>query len=143
MNENIKYFYLSSENIYPIFFERINLTKQKKNLIFLHGEIGSGKTSLVKSFIKHLDKKAVATSPTFTLINEYSVGNLKVFHYDLFRLNSSQELLEIGIDYYFSQEGIHFIEWPEKFYNLLPISNYDIFFTILENSRLIKIIESH
>ena len=128
-----------------------NLKKLSKNIkkkvlpgdfILLYGEMGSGKTSLVTSFVKHLDKRAIATSPTFTLINEYNIDNFKIFHYDLFRLDSPQELLEIGIDYYFSQEGIHFIEWPEKFLNLLPMSNYDIFFTILENSRLIKVVKN-
>tara|TARA_B100000959_G_scaffold203187_1_gene212757 strand:+ start:169 stop:600 length:432 start_codon:yes stop_codon:yes gene_type:complete len=143
MNNNPKYFHLSSENVYSSFFQKLKLTEQKKSLIFLHGEIGAGKTSLVKSFIKHLDKRTTATSPTFTLINEYNIDNFKIFHYDLFRLNSPKELLEIGIDHYFSQEGIHFIEWPEKFLNLLPVSNYDIFFTILENSRLIKVIENY
>jgi tRNA threonylcarbamoyladenosine biosynthesis protein TsaE len=143
MNNNIRYFYLSSENVYSSFFKKLKFTEHKKSLIFLHGEIGAGKTLLVKSFIKHLDKRTIATSPTFTLINEYNIDNFKIFHYDLFRLNSSKELLEIGIDHYFSQEGIHFIEWPEKFLNLLPVSNYDIFFTILENSRLIKVIENY
>ena len=143
MNKNFKYFHLSSESMYSILFKKIKLTKQKKSLIFLHGEIGAGKTSLVNSFIKYLDKKTIATSPTFTLINEYNINNFKIFHYDLFRLNLPQELLEIGIDHYFSQEGIHFIEWPEKFLNLLPMSNYDIFFTILKHSRLIKVVENY
>ena len=61
MNNNPKYFHLSSENVYSSFFQKLKLTEQKKSLIFLHGEIGAGKTSLVKSFIKHLDKRTTAT----------------------------------------------------------------------------------
>ena len=139
----INYYYSNSDTNYSQIFEDLNLAEYSKCIVFLNGEIGSGKTSIVRSYIKLFNLNKTITSPTFTLINEYNIDNFKIFHYDLFRLNSPKELLEIGIDHYFSQEGIHFIEWPEKFLNLLPVSNYDIFFTILENSRLIKVIENY
>ena len=63
----------------------------------------------------------------------------KIFHYDLYRINSVKELYEIGIDYYFEQEGLHFVEWPDKFINELPDSNFSIHFKLLDTSRLVKI----
>ena len=58
---------------------------------------------------------------------------------DVETINSIKELYEIGVDYYFEQAGLHFIEWPDKFINELPVSDFDIYFLSLESSRLVKI----
>jgi|TARA_B110000881_G_C18138847_1_gene300478 tRNA threonylcarbamoyladenosine biosynthesis protein TsaE len=108
-------------------------------IIYLHGQVGAGKTTFVKSYLNYLDNNSEATSPTFSLVNEYMVKDLKIFHYDLYRINSIKELYEIGVDYYFEQAGLHFIEWPDKFINELPASDFDIHFISLESSRLVKI----
>jgi tRNA threonylcarbamoyladenosine biosynthesis protein TsaE len=111
----------------------------KTVIVYLYGQVGAGKTTFVKSYLNYLDNNSEATSPTFSLVNEYKVKELKVFHYDLYRINSMKELYEIGVDYYFEQAGLHFIEWPDKFTNELPVSDLDIHFISLESSRLVRI----
>ena len=108
--------------------------------MFLNGEVGSGKTTLVRYFMKYMNTNSQVTSPTFTLINEYTCTGNNIFHYDLYRLKSSRELLEIGIDHYMEQDGFHFFEWPENFLSHLPTPDIEINLTILEGSRLIKVI---
>ena len=67
---NIKYYHLNDESLYPYIFDNINLKNNKKLLIYLNGEVGSGKTSLVRSFINYIGDEQDVTSPTFTIINE-------------------------------------------------------------------------
>ncbi|MFT4516973.1 MAG: tRNA threonylcarbamoyladenosine biosynthesis protein TsaE [Gammaproteobacteria bacterium] len=132
-------YHLSDISHYNKIFNQINFMTHETVIIYLHGQVGAGKTTFVKSYLNYLDNNSEATSPTFSLVNEYTVKDLKIFHYDLYRINSIKELYEIGVDYYFEQAGLHFIEWPDKFTNELPVSDFDIHFLSLESSRLVKI----
>ena len=134
------YYHLTDISRYTQIFNKINFKRSGPVIIYLHGQVGSGKTTFVKSYLNYLDKNSETTSPTFSLINEYTMKDTKIFHYDLYRINSVKELYEIGIDYYFEQEGLHFVEWPDKFINELPDSNFSIHFELLDTSRLVKII---
>ena len=88
-------------------------------LIFaINGELGSGKTTLVKNFAALLGVKEDVTSPTFTLVHEYA-GKVKVYHFDLYRLKETDELYPIGFDAYLEEEAYVFIEWPEISLSLL------------------------
>ena len=133
------HYHLSNISDYSKIFSEISFMMHKTVIVYLYGQVGAGKTTFVKSYLNYLDNNSEATSPTFSLVNEYRVKELKVFHYDLYRINSIKELYEIGIDYYFEQAGLHFIEWPDKFTNELPVSDFDIYFISLESSRLVKI----
>ncbi len=84
------------------------------DVLLLYGDLGAGKTTLVKGIASSfgIDPETV-TSPTFVLVNEY-VGTRKIFHIDLYRLESSKEVSDIGIEEYFDKNGITIIEWPEK-----------------------------
>ena len=135
---NIKYYHLNDESLYPCIFDNINLKNNKKLLIYLNGEVGSGKTSLVRSFINYIGDEQDVTSPTFTIINEYYINSIKIYHYDFYRIKSIKELLAIGIDHYLEQEAFHFLEWPKKFISHLPKPNIEFDFTILGSSRLLK-----
>ena len=135
---NVKYYHLNDESLYPYIFDNINLKNNKKLLIYLNGEVGSGKTSLVRSFINYIGDKQDVTSPTFTIINEYNINSIKIYHYDFYRIKSIKELLAIGIDHYLEQEAFHFLEWPKKFISHLPKPNIEFDFTILDSSRLLK-----
>ena len=137
---SIKYFYFKHEKSLARLFNTLNIKKSKKTLLFLNGEVGSGKTTLVRLFMSYMNADFPVTSPTFTLINEYKVKQTNIFHYDLYRLKSSHELLEIGIDHYMEQNGFHFFEWPENFLSDLPNPDIEINFTILDDSRLVKVI---
>ena len=133
------YYHLTDISCYTQIFNRINFKRSGPVIIYLYGQVGAGKTTFVKSYLNYLDKNSETTSPTFSLINEYAMKDTKIFHYDLYRINSVKELYEIGIDYYFEQEGLHFVEWPDKFINELPDSNFSIHFKLLDTSRLVKI----
>jgi len=86
-----------------------------------YGPMGSGKTTFIKSICKELGAIDIVTSPTFALINEYhTVDGTMFYHFDLYRINSAEELFDIGYEEYFFGEGFLFIEWPEKAEALLP-----------------------
>tara|TARA_Y100001970_G_scaffold247107_1_gene315581 strand:- start:3139 stop:3594 length:456 start_codon:yes stop_codon:yes gene_type:complete len=112
--------------------EKINLSSEKKteeladklikkikpgDVVFLHGEIGVGKTTFIKFFINGLRKindleYIEVTSPTFNILNEYQINKIKINHYDLFRLKSSSELDNLGI-FVNNENSITLIEWPQ------------------------------
>ena len=132
----ILYFNVMSPENYYQFYDILKLKKQ--TIIFLDGDIGSGKTTFVKSFSKKFSNQNIH-SPTFSLVNEYLTPKIKIFHYDLYRINSTQELFEIGVDNYFMQDGIHFIEWASKYTNFLPLPDYHIEFHNYNPYRILKI----
>ena len=97
--------------------KKISLSLSKNDYIFLYGELGSGKTTFVRSLVHQLQKKnkikqTEVVSPTFSLLHEYEIKSLKVMHYDLYRLKKSKELNKLGI-FQENNKVITIIEWPE------------------------------
>ena len=91
--------------------------------IFLfYGDMGAGKTTLIKSLCGELGSNDVITSPTFSIVNEYAGPN-KIYHFDFYRLKNQNEALDIGCEEYFYSGNLCFIEWPDKIPDLLP-DNY-------------------
>ena len=113
------------------------------DIVLLRGDLGAGKTSFVKSVVKALGgDENIVTSPTFTLVNEYVLGNFNIYHFDLYRIKEVDELFNIGIEEYFYSSGVCFIEWPERAEELF-VGKHKVV-TILksgENSREITIEE--
>ncbi len=83
-------------------------------VIALTGELGAGKTQLVKGLARGLGIAARVHSPTFTLVNEYAGGRLKLFHLDLYRLESSAQILAAGLEEYLQPDGVAVVEWAER-----------------------------
>ena len=115
------------------------------DVIFLYGEIGSGKTTFTRFLINNLEhknksKKSDVLSPTFNIVYDYSVGNKKILHYDLYRLKNNRDILELGI-FENLKKNIRIIEWPELI-KLKPKDRIEIFFKYLKNdsSRKVKIL---
>jgi len=115
------------------------LTHRPGNKLYiLEGDLGSGKTTLVQAFGRYFNVSEQVLSPTFSIINEYSYieeGKEKVFyHLDLYRLNSIEEALNIGIEEYLYSGAYCFIEWPEIIEDLLPKDLVKIKIEILSDS---------
>lgn len=91
----------------------ISLASHKKIWLF-YGEIGSGKTTLISHILKQMGYNESVSSPTFAIVNEYQINTeKKVYHFDFYRINKLEEVLDIGIDEYLSSNHYCFIEWPE------------------------------
>ena len=88
-------------------------------LILLQGELGTGKTLITKAAVSALGYQGDVTSPTFNLVQEYQ-AKVEIIHMDLYRLDRSEELLEIGFEDYLNREAVIFIEWPELALPLIP-----------------------
>lgn len=88
--------------------------------IYLQGEIGAGKTTLIRALIQALGVTGAIKSPTYALVESYTIGTTNLHHFDLYRLAEPLELEYIGIRDYFDDKAICFIEWPEKADALLP-----------------------
>lgn len=90
------------------------------DIICLTGDLGSGKTAFTQGIGLGLDITDYITSPTFTIINEYYTGRISLYHFDVYRLGSSDELLELGCDEYFFGDGVTVIEWADIVSDILP-----------------------
>jgi tRNA threonylcarbamoyladenosine biosynthesis protein TsaE len=91
-----------------------------QEVVCLEGELGSGKTSLIQAIGRTLGVTVPITSPTFTLVNEYRGRDVTIYHVDLYRLRSVEEIVQAGIDGCFYSKGICLVEWAEKARALLP-----------------------
>ena len=96
------------------------------DIVALTGNLGSGKTQFVGGVCSGLGVQVHATSPTFTMINEYEAPFGKVVHIDLYRINAPSELRELGIEEYFNDRCICLIEWAETIAALLPPARFDV-----------------
>lgn len=88
--------------------------------LLLYGDMGVGKTTLVKALVKTLGSKDDVSSPTFSIVNEYVAKETSIYHFDLYRINDEEEALNFGFEDYLYTSNWVFIEWPENAKNLLP-----------------------
>jgi tRNA threonylcarbamoyladenosine biosynthesis protein TsaE len=94
--------------------EKFGRAAQSGLVIALSGDLGAGKTQFVKGLARGLGISARVHSPTFTLVNEYGGGRLKLFHLDLYRLETPAQILSAGVEDFLSPDGVSVIEWAEK-----------------------------
>ncbi|MBO5884802.1 MAG: tRNA (adenosine(37)-N6)-threonylcarbamoyltransferase complex ATPase subunit type 1 TsaE [Clostridia bacterium] len=107
-------------------------------VISLVGDLGAGKTTFTKGFAEGLDIKDLVTSPTFTIMNDYNSGRLPLYHFDMYRLGSKEEAIELGFEEYFDLRklnGVAVVEWAENVEGLLPTLFVEINIIKLEESK--------
>lgn len=114
------------------------LSEVKSKTLLFYGEMGAGKTTLIKALVKALGAEDAASSPTFSLVNEYHSDQGRIFHFDFYRIEDETEALDMGIEDYLNTESWKFIEWPQKIEKFLdyPTQKLEI---LVENEGLRKL----
>jgi tRNA threonylcarbamoyladenosine biosynthesis protein TsaE len=119
--------------------EILSLAKDYRIFLF-YGDMGAGKTTLIKSLCECLETTETVTSPTFSIVNEYTGSGNKIYHFDFYRLKTQTEALDMGYEEYFYSDAYCFIEWPEKIPGLLPEHYISVEIKVTgDNSRGINI----
>lgn len=95
------------------------------DVVTLDGDLGAGKTAFVQGLAKGLGVDAYVSSPTFTIVNCYK-GAMPLYHFDVYRIEESDEMYDIGFDEYVGGDGVAVIEWSEKIADILPVPRYEI-----------------
>lgn len=108
-------------------------------VISLNGDLGSGKTTLVRGVLKSLGIVDTIKSPTFTLVEPYKINELELYHFDLYRFNDPEEWFGCGFDEYFVDNSICFIEWAKNADKLIPKIDWEINISVDEETRLLEI----
>ena len=118
------------------------LKKYNSKVFLFYGEMGVGKTSFIKKFCKELGVSDVVSSPTFSIVNQYSnVNDEIIYHFDFYRTEKKEEVFDIGYEEYLFSSSYCFIEWPEKIEDLLPTNYLKINMKLDDNNRIINIQE--
>lgn len=106
------------------------------NIICFRGEMGAGKTTLIKNICNFLGVKDEVSSPTFSIVNEYETNdNERLYHFDFYRLEEEEEALDMGVEEYFYSDKLCLIEWPSKVESLLPEKRIELLISVLQEKR--------
>lgn len=111
--------------------------------IYLHGELGAGKTSLTRALLQSAGHTGRVKSPTYTLVEPYGISvqgrPLSVMHFDLYRMGSPEEFIDAGFRDYFDSDHICVVEWPEQAEGLLPPADLDVFLSVAGEGRAVEL----
>lgn len=119
--------------------KHLKTISEKDKLILFSGEMGAGKTTLIKEFCKFLGVKDEVSSPTFSLVNEYESDLGTVYHFDLYRIQSEEELYDIGYEDYFFSGYLCLVEWPEMASGIIPTDHVMVNIRVENDQRVITV----
>jgi tRNA threonylcarbamoyladenosine biosynthesis protein TsaE len=135
----LKTLHIETENEMYHLGQSLALNLKGGFVIYLQGNLGAGKTTLVRGILHALGHEGNVKSPTFTLVEPYEIGDKKVYHFDLYRIDSIEELEFIGFRDYLNADSICLIEWPEKAVGYLPKPNIKCDIEISGSRRIVHI----
>ncbi|CAL2064319.1 tRNA (adenosine(37)-N6)-threonylcarbamoyltransferase complex ATPase subunit type 1 TsaE [Tenacibaculum sp. 190524A05c] len=117
------------------------IASSKHKILLFNGEMGVGKTTLIKEICSILGVQDTISSPTFSLVNEYVTDkNETVYHFDFYRIKDEEEALDMGIEDYFYNDNWCLVEWPQNIKNLLPLNSVNIYIELnSDNQRNIQL----
>ncbi|HQS58157.1 MAG: tRNA (adenosine(37)-N6)-threonylcarbamoyltransferase complex ATPase subunit type 1 TsaE [Gallionellales bacterium 35-53-114] len=130
---------LPDEAATATFAARFATTIQPGMVIYLRGDLGAGKTTLVRALLNALGYQGRVKSPTYTLLEQYEVAGLQLRHFDLYRFRDASEWEAAGFGDEFDGSNICLMEWPDKAAGLIPPADIEIFFEILPEGRNISL----
>lgn len=107
-------------------------------LVFLSGEMGTGKTTLARGILRGLGFAGAVKSPTYTLIEPYEVSGIRLYHFDFYRIESPEELEYLGLDDLLGETAIKLVEWPERAFGRLPAPDRVIRIRAQRDGRIIE-----
>lgn len=128
-------FHLADENATIALAQRLAARLKPGMVIYLHGDLGAGKTTLVRGMLNALGYSGRVKSPTYTLVEPYRAAGLDLRHFDLYRLHDEEEWEAAGFRDEFDGRNVFFIEWPENAPGLIPQADVEIAFEILAQGR--------
>lgn len=102
------------------------LKNLSSKVVLFYGDMGSGKTTLIKALVEALGSEDEVHSPTFSIVNEYALANGKIYHFDLYRVEDEEEAFNFGIEDYFETDAWIFIEWPQVIATEIPLPFHSI-----------------
>jgi tRNA threonylcarbamoyladenosine biosynthesis protein TsaE len=106
-----------------------------EKIFLFYGDMGAGKTTLIKFLCDCLGTHGLVTSPTFSIVNEYEGEAIRIYHFDFYRLKNQNEALDLGYEEYFYSGNYCFIEWPEQIADLLPLHYVRVDIQVLDNNE--------
>ena len=129
-------FTLKNENATKLLASKLAVLAKPKDVIALKGDLGVGKTVFARAFIQAIGGEYEVPSPTFMLVQVYEFSCISIYHFDLYRIEDHEEIIELGIDEAFA-DGVSLIEWPERMGNYIPLDRLDVILSngLDENAR--------